>query len=1411
MATLFCCRRQAATFAFKTLLSRHIEGASQCEVNFGEVTWEGKGFTVERFHLEKKGEYELKIRKLRFTFPGDIYLYRPKCKIVKTDGPAICLKKRRHKSSLGNLLIEKGELETPFAKARFTYADEQLLLFSDDSQVVAQFFQPQKKEYLTHLSTSGADVPWLFGLLYPFVPTYSLEIDSGKVSGEFDYRVAKNETTTRSEFTFENLSGRLGMLPGNYHFANIRGSFDQGEALCFSVEGECSYNDLHAPFCLQGQDFGGRLFANLLFDRNSLANIEVKGDDFHNCSIKVESPQILAKHLAWFGSLSPFFHEVSGGRFSGTVFTQIHESACKEINACNIRGEGFTFRDVTVDELLVTGLIATEKFSHSRLNGEFLLSEKGEGNFCYERGSYTLSVTAPPDLLVGKGEWEIPSLSIDAKGRIDGRLITAEGTALAVDESVDFSLIYEDDTLRSLDLSSDHLSDAFYRYPLSQLSKTLNLKGAVALRAKYSKGSGANFELLPIDLTYENSEYILRDNNAKVPHHFSIFEGKVKAELILTGAKLTEKELGLTFSNVTGRILLEDDAGYSSWIEGESEGCAVGGELKFTKDHFQLKGREFHGKVEGLLTFIKPFTKIDFPLSGKFYALEQGLIFTQEGNSRNVQISLGIEEGELPLSYDLAAKELKCGLHFDSKKKEFEIEDLTGKLFFFETPVYGLDGRHLALKEGKLNFDLRVSNDVREIVKLEGSGTTPFSYLIELDLEKSHLFGERFAKGNLELKPNGKIAAVHAKVPLHLESLERQVLAHLPDIKEHRIEGCVDMEFSVEESGQKAALVAFGEEVSIWEKKHQPFSTLLIKEGKEIRLDHLRFGKHELEGEGQWRADKIDIEKIVGFSPYGELSALSGHYNFAKKRGEISFSTKNSNIHKIHTAIPLLVDTQAKLHFDVDAKTIEGELQVQNAEAALAFFTEEPIQFSYKWKEGVALESIALEVDGAKIRAEKILYRKGEWHCRRAHLSLPPETFHKIPYLETLPWENHIDLSGDFSYGAAGISAQGAIKQGYYWVAGQSIHLDEGTFTMQGKKLHLDLSSHLRETPIQLIGEIYCAHNYRTSLRLKTDRKSEGVLITGDWNKGPMIERIEGEFLGQKIHFIGAGIPEEIEAIALSGNVHIDIERLLPLLPENVQTHLQKAQLSGAYELSGDLILDRTQPLDAIFQGFLKGRYFGLGGNHFKTLLSEIEITGERIFLRDLNLSDEAILMQMDQALFTKKGEDWHFTIPGIAIQDFRPSLMRKKYGNEKRMKPFTIRSLNIEKLEGNLSDKHTITGRGSLSFVNTFKRSNNLLDIPIEIISRIGLDQSILIPVMGDMDFVFENGEIHLTKLENCVSEGRHSRFTLSKNRPSYIGLDGSIHVDIKMKQHVLLRLTQPFVLSLRGTLAKPRYSLKG
>lgn len=118
--------------------------------------------------------------------------------------------------------------------------------------------------------------------------------------------------------------------------------------------------------------------------------------------------------------------------------------------------------------------------------------------------------------------------------------------------------------------------------------------------------------------------------------------------------------------------------------------------------------------------------------------------------------------------------------------------------------------------------------------------------------------------------------------------------------------------------------------------------------------------------------------------------------------------------------------------------------------------------------------------------------------------------------------------------------------------------------------------------------------------------------------------------------------------------------------------------------------------------------------------------------------------------------------------------------------------------------------GKGHLDFINTFKRETNLLDIPIEIIGRIGFDPLIFIPVIGKFEFEMREGKIFLKDLKNAYSDGKRSRFYLSSYKDSFIGLDGELFIDIKMKQYVLLKITEPFTLSIRGNLSKPKYSLR-
>jgi len=278
----------------------------------------------------------------------------------------------------------------------------------------------------------------------------------------------------------------------------------------------------------------------------------------------------------------------------------------------------------------------------------------------------------------------------------------------------------------------------------------------------------------------------------------------------------------------------------------------------------------------------------------------------------------------------------------------------------------------------------------------------------------------------------------------------------------------------------------------------------------------------------------------------------------------------------------------------------------------------------------------------------------------------------------------------------------------------------------------------------------------------------------------------------------------------LTGQVKIDTPALAHILPQKVQQAVQAFSIGKGYELSGDFTVFKNDITRSYFSGYFKGKAFELLGSELDTLLSNITVSLSQIELTDFRLSDTAGLCTIDRLkIEEKKKNQWEFSLPKIAIQDFRPSLLKKIGVYRGRIKPLNIRRLTGYQLRGYINDPTTWEGKGHFYFVNTFKRQYNLLDIPFEIIGRLGLDFGLLIPVRGELDYQIEKGKILFTDLSDSYSDGKLSQFFLSPHRPSYIGFDGNLNINVKMKQYVLLKITEPFTLSITGSVENPRYFL--
>ena len=139
---------------------------------------------------------------------------------------------------------------------------------------------------------------------------------------------------------------------------------------------------------------------------------------------------------------------------------------------------------------------------------------------------------------------------------------------------------------------------------------------------------------------------------------------------------------------------------------------------------------------------------------------------------------------------------------------------------------------------------------------------------------------------------------------------------------------------------------------------------------------------------------------------------------------------------------------------------------------------------------------------------------------------------------------------------------------------------------------------------------------------------------------------------------------------------------------------------------------------------------------------------------------------------FQEAQGEWSLTIPHIALDEFRPSLLQKEGDVSQTLDPFLIRNLQLYKLQGTVGDRSSFTGTGDFHFINSFKRSSSLLDLPAEVLGRIfGLDLEILIPVRGDVTFVIQDERVLFTSLSDAFSENQRSKIFPHQRK---IAIDG-------------------------------------
>ncbi len=383
-----------------------------------------------------------------------------------------------------------------------------------------------------------------------------------------------------------------------------------------------------------------------------------------------------------------------------------------------------------------------------------------------------------------------------------------------------------------------------------------------------------------------------------------------------------------------------------------------------------------------------------------------------------------------------------------------------------------------------------------------------------------------------------------------------------------------------------------------------------------------------------------------------------------------------------------------------------------------------------------------------------------------------------------------------------------------FWFSG---HMDQKKFTVyereiDAKSLHIRGNRHALvvdcKIPIDKKDIDVTAHLFldeKILFQIDGHLDTKKVLdVQGSYGDELEIYRLKGNLLGIEFDVT----PTEHEARAVfNTEMHLDFKQMQSILPESYLGVIEKLGLGKGIDVIGELYFDKS----LYFDGLIKGTDFDFLEFSISSLFAKVLLKDNVFTISDFSIADRSVISECKEAVFDAREEGVLFSTKNFSINKLRPCLLSKKGERKKISNPFMIEKLEFNDVQGNLSDRKSIKGKGSIAFVNTFdKQSNPLVSFAKEIIGRIGLDPVVMIPVFGEIDFSLEDEKINFLKMQNCFSDAGRSYFYLWHKSKSFLDFDGNIHLDIRMKQYVLFKFAELFIISLDGPLSSPKIYLK-
>jgi hypothetical protein len=874
--------------------------------------------------------------------------------------------------------------------------------------------------------------------------------------------------------------------------------------------------------------------------------------------------------------------------------------------------------------------------------------------------------------------------------------------------------------------------------------------------------------------------HLKKEGKASLTYNFS--DGKFQGIIPILQGRILEKKKGLQVQKIQGTCHLSNSGFILEDAKGECDGVQFQGKVSLIDQDLILETTSFSGPLPSfyhLLTRFASLPNLGNLKKGQISCQEGGFTFFARIGEENTawRFKGKLHDAEIVLSPKATFKDLSWEVEADSHAQKFTCVNGRGVLQVEGAAPYQLDFPELVLTKEKGThglFDLRLTREKKESLRLCGrvQGGEGGEVLLLFDPGHSHFFQTKMGSLKIVLKDDGSLLFLDGRLLITAKELNSQLefLNHCGLISVEpslfRCESECDVRlhyrefFSFEAEGKK--LILHG-------KSYNSFAVEGEKHGNEWVLKKVQLDGIIFEAILSMQNEKISIPSfelrtdsslVQGQGIYENKRFIAAIHSFHTDLGKLNFLSQGKGSFK----------GKGKVTIDLSSSKVEGELGVDlnvSTPFSLSSKTEKNFQFVYSPDQGLRIEDLEFQFPSHSLvlHLEKLSlsqdFKKGE--IKRANLE------GKSPLFGAKAWD-----------------------------------IQQLVFSNEKKGWQLDLKTALENQSLFLHGHMDAGEK-KVFIVLKENPKNDGLKIIGSLDGKWQFQSISGKFSGLESDLIASSKQEN----CVAGSLKIDFKRLAPYFSKELKDSLAPLALGKGYELQGDFFFPKEG--ESFFRGKLLGNQFECSGMLFESMHAQAEISASRFSLRQLTLTDRSGKMEVKHLKIDKRPitNTWTIDVPHIQVSEFSPSLLRKEKGASQEVKPLLVGRFTLSDLKGELNKPQNLKAHGELHFSNSSKKQQSLLDLPFEFIKDFGLDPNLMVPVYGEIQFELQGGKFYLTEMTNVFSDAQRSQFFLAEDRPSFVDLKGNINVDIKMKQNVTLKLVEPFIFKVRGTLENPKIRL--